>query len=412
MKNTFTCRCAADLLISASARKLLSLFAAFVFLHPFVRAADAVPPGVEKAILSEDWKQVALLLPGVETNGASATLRLIKGQACLALNRNNESLRLFVGATAKADLEGYDAWAASFSALHPDRPIASYLKGDALARLGKWNQALVAFNDALKLSPHHSLSLNARGVLFARKGDFDNAGEDFRAAAAANPRLADPVANQGFRLLQMKAGAQSAASHFTNAIGISSNSFALAEFGKGCAFFALGDWGAAAKICSHSATNLDADSAETSRLILAMDAFVNDKATNLSAIVAKGDSDEDIGTTLQRRFTDVAQAQQWNANLDLRQNSADQMQRIQDLRQNSADQMQRIQDLRQNSADQMQRISEVRQNIEDQLQRMQPMQNSLGGVTSKPAHTRIEDPKAYFGPDYGLRYPANTEAKQ
>jgi hypothetical protein len=91
MKSILVYRFATNLLTHASARKLLAIFAAFLLFHPSAWAADAVPPQVVKAILNENWKEVVQFLPGVETNGASASLRLIKGHACLALNQKLHS---------------------------------------------------------------------------------------------------------------------------------------------------------------------------------------------------------------------------------------------------------------------------------------------------------------------------------
>ena len=73
---------------------ILLLLVSVIVLKPLTvnaQPAQIVDKKVEDAILVEDWKKVADKLGAVDPETPSPILRLIKGHACLALNRNNES---------------------------------------------------------------------------------------------------------------------------------------------------------------------------------------------------------------------------------------------------------------------------------------------------------------------------------
>src|SRR5689334_5684260 len=79
-------------------KQLLSrniVFAVFAYIQIVARAAGVdISPEIERAILSEDWKTVSELVPASVNDSGPAILRLIRGHACLALNRNNDSVTL------------------------------------------------------------------------------------------------------------------------------------------------------------------------------------------------------------------------------------------------------------------------------------------------------------------------------
>ncbi len=212
---------------------------ALLFFCPhLLRAADpsaqAVPVAVEQAVLDEDWPAVTTQLAGVETNGASATLRLIKGHACLALNQNNQSYCLFLSLTSRTDCVAYGDWATSFAARNSDHAIAHYFSGDALARQTNWTAAIASFTKALALNTNHALTLNARGVVYAHLGKVKTAKKDFLAAIdSSGGTLADAYNNAGYLWIQRKEDAIGAQNDFANAIQHSFK-FVLALHGRGC----------------------------------------------------------------------------------------------------------------------------------------------------------------------------------
>lgn len=214
----------------------------FVYLILIVTliACQSEDRQVEKAILAEDWGKVAKLLDSVTPETPSPVLRLIKGHATLAINRNNESLCLFLSASSEDDLKKWDEWTRDFTNKNPKNPIAYYLKGDALARLEKWDEALKTFNKALELNPKHAMVLNARGVVYAARGEWDNAIKDFETTKFLNSSFVDAYVSAGAMWIQKSDGAPGALKDFKKALEKSPD-FALALYGKGAVEMVLGE---------------------------------------------------------------------------------------------------------------------------------------------------------------------------
>lgn len=215
---------------------------------------DVVTPELEAALLTEDWHRVADLLDHVHTRPQSppqdaeagespaedaemdrsaSVLRLIKGHACLALNRNNEAACMFLSARHAPAVKAWRACTERFVEDHPGSAVAHYLHSDALSRSRQWELALAGLEKALKASPDHALTLNARGVAHAATGDLRLARVDFADAIKASRRqLADPYANIGALCLQRKDGAEGGLRAFNDALDINPD-FALALHGRG-----------------------------------------------------------------------------------------------------------------------------------------------------------------------------------
>ena len=194
----------------------------------------------EAALLAEDWPKVADLLGSVNAETPSPVARLIKGHACLALNRNNESLCLFLSVLSEdslkvlVNLKQWDSWTKSFVARNLQSAIAHYFRGDALARIKEWDSALETFNKALEFNLLHPMLLNARGVVYAAKDQLGLARLDFEDASKhPSLRLADVYSNIGNLCIQRKDGAEGALKALNEAISISPT-FALAVHARGC----------------------------------------------------------------------------------------------------------------------------------------------------------------------------------
>jgi len=188
---------------------------------------------LERSVLAEDWEKVISLLPQEAEPNMPAHLRLIKGHACLATNRNNESLCLFLGASSEVDLREWEEWTEDYLEQHPESPVAHYFRGDSHARLKEWGQAISTFSIGCTLDPNQPLLRNARGVVFAGTGQTENSFEDFLVASEASLSLADAFANLGAYALLVKDGAKGGIQDYDKAISLSSE-FVLAFFGRGC----------------------------------------------------------------------------------------------------------------------------------------------------------------------------------
>jgi len=210
-----------------------------MLIAPFSVAGAESPAmdAVEKAVLAEDWAGIAkdLLAAVNEDAGHSPVLRLVKAHACLALNRNNESLVLFLSLQKGDQLAPCEQWARSLAKGNPNAAVAYYFLGDVQARSKRWKAAVDDYSKGLALRAGHPLLLNARGAALARDDQLRAARADF-AAAARDKRmpLADARCNIGMLAIQRKGGAEGALRAFEEALKLSPD-FALALYGRGCA---------------------------------------------------------------------------------------------------------------------------------------------------------------------------------
>ena len=210
----------------------------FLFFGSIVSAGsqpvEEVDKEVKGALMNEDWEKVARLLDAVSTEHPSPVLRMIKGHACLATNRNNESLCLFLSARGDIALSECKSWCEQFVQNTKGAPVAYYMLGDACARQGNCKEALVAFNAALAKRPGCPMTLNARGVVHAQSKEVAAARVDFaEAIEQSRGKLADVHANVGFLWIQKKENAEAALEAFNRALAESPD-FALVYHGRAC----------------------------------------------------------------------------------------------------------------------------------------------------------------------------------
>jgi tetratricopeptide (TPR) repeat protein len=215
------------------------LLLTLTLMAPAAPAGDEVPASAVSALLAGNWQQVDAQLPGVTPQTPSPVLRLIKGHACLALNRNNEATCLFQSVSSPEELAQWQKWAETLAQQHQGQAVAGYCLGDAQARLGQWAASVATFSAALKSQPRNAMLLNARGVAQAAQKKWDHAVVDFADATQAQPSLADAHANRGTMYIHKKDGAEGALKSFDRALKLSPDS-ALALNGRACAEFALG----------------------------------------------------------------------------------------------------------------------------------------------------------------------------
>ena len=206
----------------------LLLMAGPAIAKPSMAALD---PQLEKAILAQDWEKVIRLLPKEAEPNLPVSLRLIKGHADLATNRNNESHCLFLRVRSERELQEWREWTEAFLRRHPGHAIALYLRGDSWARLRRWEEARACFQQGFRSDPNQALLRNAHGVVCAITQRYDEALEDLCRAAAAEPRLADAYANLGALAIAQREGATGAVTDLDQALAVSKDgvNFALAQ---------------------------------------------------------------------------------------------------------------------------------------------------------------------------------------
>lgn len=189
-----------------------------------------------KAVLAENWKGVIDLCAVEEDAPVPVHLRALKGHACLALNRNDESLAHFLTMTEESDRLAWKEWAFELVKDHPQSAVALYLKGDALARLPQWAESLTCYVQALSMAKSDHLKamiLSARSIAYAHLGHSEKAMADLEQANVVAPDFADAYANLGTLLLLVDA-ADGALAKYDEAVE-HSDSFTLVRVGKTCA---------------------------------------------------------------------------------------------------------------------------------------------------------------------------------
>jgi tetratricopeptide (TPR) repeat protein len=195
---------------------------------------------IEQHVLGQEWEKARIAVTGDDTLAADPVARLLTGHACLATNRNNEAMLLFMSIRDPEPAGKCVAWVQGLAERHRESAVAQYLMGDALARAGRLDEAIDAFDRSLAIDPGFGLAWNARGVARAAKGDMDDALMDLTQATRICPDLADAHANLGTYWVLMSV-APGAIQSFDRAIALDP-ACALAYNGRGCARFGKGDY--------------------------------------------------------------------------------------------------------------------------------------------------------------------------
>ena len=79
----------------------------------------------------------------------------------------------------------------------PDWPQAWYDLGNALTGGGRWDDALLAYRQAILLDPGFAQAHNNLGSALGKKGEFDAAISEYRSAIALRPDLPTAFNNLG-----------------------------------------------------------------------------------------------------------------------------------------------------------------------------------------------------------------------
>lgn len=216
---------------------------------------------LEKGLLAENWQYVLKVCQTPNSQGTvhPTVLKAIMGHACHALNRNNESVAFFSQLPNDPNINEWEKWTSGFAERNPHNPVALYLKGDAIARQGRWKESIQIYSVALrtledvkqrtkstsgvagyvnaiaklKWEQTIAMTLNARGVAYAHQRKVEKSFDDFLNASYLWPGLADVHANLGTYLLLTEA-APGALEEYNLALNLS-RGFSLALNGRACA---------------------------------------------------------------------------------------------------------------------------------------------------------------------------------
>jgi len=202
--------------------------------------AEPLQEEAQQALLRGDWAGILAVLEKSDIKDADVPCRMVAAHACLATNRNNSSMLLFLSAKESKDIELWLDWTKSLLNREPQNPIALYLSADAEARQGRAKEAIAKFTQALEIKKDFALAFNARGVVKVLNDEWDEALIDFLQAKQCDPKLADAHANLGTYWVVREAP-DGAIEAFSKAIELNPE-FALVYNGMGCAYFGRGEF--------------------------------------------------------------------------------------------------------------------------------------------------------------------------
>ncbi|MEZ4994623.1 MAG: tetratricopeptide repeat protein [Saprospiraceae bacterium] len=196
---------------------------------------------IEGALNSGHWDTINTILNAIDVNSPSPIDQLLKAHACIATNRNNEALRLFLNVKTKDDLQEWLEWAKKFTRNNSSEAVAYYLLGDAYARLGNLGDAKTTLNQALTIKKNYPLALVSRGEIYAVTGELGRATIDFKKATLSNSSLSQAHVGYGATLILRNSSPEEARASFNQALRLSPENV-IALNGRACAEFRLGHW--------------------------------------------------------------------------------------------------------------------------------------------------------------------------
>jgi tetratricopeptide (TPR) repeat protein len=197
----------------------------------------------KQSVIKADWVKVTEAVQQWKQRDAAPVADWLLGYASLATGDYNQALESFSRLRTTAETQAVLNYATALTEQNSKNAVAQMLKGDALARAGKHEEALAALDEAVRLDARSALIYDVRGVVRVLAGKTEDAIADFEKAIELEPKFAEVYANLG--LVQLAAGdTPGAVESLTQAIDLAPD-FALAHNGRGIGYSIMEDWPAA-----------------------------------------------------------------------------------------------------------------------------------------------------------------------
>ncbi len=196
---------------------------------------------IKQAILAEDWDKVVKVGREWQPSEADAPIaNWLLGYAGLATGNYQLSARSFLQLGQPGTPERLLVWAKQLADQNQTDAVARMLKGDALARSGKYEEALAALDEAIRLEPQSALLYNVRGVVRVLADKVDEAAGDFEKAIELAPNFTDALTNIG--ILRLIEGDFIGALEYLNKVIRLCPNFSLAINARGVVYSNLKAW--------------------------------------------------------------------------------------------------------------------------------------------------------------------------
>jgi Flp pilus assembly protein TadD len=206
-------------------------------------ASQDAEPAVKRALLQQAWTEVAkAAIDWKDLDPTAIVPDWLLGYAALETGDYPLATKCFSSLAGKKSSQPLSAWSDALVRKNPKSAIAQMLRGDALARQGKYAQALLSLNEAVRLDPACPLIYNVRGIVRALADRPETAAADFEKSISLAPTFVDPLVNLG--LLRLVEGdLVGARLHLDDAIATGSN-HPLAHNARGALHAQLRSWSA------------------------------------------------------------------------------------------------------------------------------------------------------------------------
>ena len=172
---------------------MTTLLAIFLFEIP-AWPIESYESELQKAVIEADWLKIVEVGNKWKQEDKNAIIPIwLLGYAGLAkqdYHLATENLSQLGQSQAASKLI---KWAEGLVKANPKSAVSMMLKGDALARSGKYDQAIVALDEAVRLAADSALVYNLRGVVKALSDRPVEAEADLEKAISIDPDFADAL---------------------------------------------------------------------------------------------------------------------------------------------------------------------------------------------------------------------------
>lgn len=179
------------------------------------------------------WEQLLDQASSMGIPPDEASAQLVLGHVALESGELNLASALFAVASDSAAADAYANWTGALVQKMPESHYAHFLRGDALGRLGVFDESIAALGVALALKPDFVAALNARGVIHSIAGDRGEAWANWVTVRDLDPAFADMHANLVVYMMEGGGRTDAAEEELRTALELAP-SFGMAHNSRAC----------------------------------------------------------------------------------------------------------------------------------------------------------------------------------